>query len=186
MKRAFIQARKCPGGSNLCLERLNAELWWQGKGGMIISQLRGRIRTMLKFEGPPHYLIVHVGANDLGNLPAGDLRNEIKKNLRVISRYHLLGTKIVWSQMLPRFNWRYSSDLVKMERCRYRTNNAVASYVLKYGGYYIRYPEIIRDRRLFEADGVHLSLVANNIFLNKLQGGIEYFLDGRGNVFPPQ
>lgn len=35
---------------------------------------------MLKFEGPPHYLIVHVGANDLGNLPAGDLRNEIKKN----------------------------------------------------------------------------------------------------------
>ena len=73
-----------------------------------------------------------------------------------------------------------------MERCRYRTNNAVASYVRKYGAYYIRYPEIIRDRSLFEGDGVHLSLVANNILLNKLHRGIEYFVDGRGNVFPPE
>ena len=88
--------------------------------------------------------------------------------------------------MLPRFYWMYSSDLDAMERCRYRTNNAVASYVLKYGGYYIRCPEIIRDRSLFEGDGVHLSLVANNILLNKLQGGIEYLFDGRGNVFAPQ
>ena len=139
---------------------------------MIISQLRGRIRTMLKFENPTHYLIVHVGANDFGILPPGDLGSEIEKNLTLISRYHLLGTTIAWSQMLPRFNWRYSSDLVAMERCRYRTNNAVASYVLKYRGYYIRYPEIIRDRSLFEGDGVHLSLVANNILLNKLHRGI--------------
>lgn len=73
--------------------------------------------------------------------------------------------------MLPRFNWRYSSDLVAMEMCRYRTTNAVESYVLKYGGYYIRYLEIIRDWSLFEANDIHLSLVANNILLNKLQGG---------------
>ena len=46
---------------------------------MIISQLRGRIRTMLKFENPTHYLIAHVGANDFGVLPPGDLRSEIEK-----------------------------------------------------------------------------------------------------------
>jgi hypothetical protein len=51
-----------------------------GKKGMLISQLRGRIKTMLKFEDPPHYFTVHIGANYLDNLPAADLRNEIKKN----------------------------------------------------------------------------------------------------------
>ena len=184
MKNAFIEARKRPGGSNLCL--VDCQLWWQGKGGMLTSQLRARIRTMSIYEDLPDFLIVHVGANDLGNMSVGDLRNNLQNTLRVISRYNLPGTKIVWSQMLPRFKWRYSSNLKTMETGRYRVNNGVASYVLNHGGYYIRYPEIVRNQSLFQADGVHLSPAANNIYLNKLQGGIEYFLNEDGHVFSPQ
>ena len=71
--------------------------------------------------------------------------------------------------MLPRINWRFSQDNNAMEKGRYRVNNAVASYVLRMGGLYIRYPEINRFSNLFATDGVHLSTVGNNIFLNKIQ-----------------
>ena len=33
-------------------------------------------------------------------------------------------------------------------------------------------------------DGVHLSSLGNRIFLNTLQGGLEYFASGKGPVFP--
>ena len=46
----------------------DGEIWWQGKGGMLTNQLRSRIRNMLNFEHPPDYLIIHVGANDLGSM----------------------------------------------------------------------------------------------------------------------
>jgi hypothetical protein len=73
-----------------------------------------------------------------------------------------------------------------MEKCRFRVNNSVATDVLKHGGYYIRYPDIIRERKLFKDYGVHLAPVANNIFLNTLQGGLEHFISGLGKVYPPQ
>ena len=97
-----------------------------------------------------------------------------------------MGTKIIWSQILPRFKWRYSTDLIAMKKCRYRVNNSLATYILKHGGYYIRYPDIIRERKLFKDDGVHLAPVANNIFLNTLQGGIGHFINDLGKVYPPQ
>jgi hypothetical protein len=73
-----------------------------------------------------------------------------------------------------------------MEQCRYRVNNSVATDVLKHGGHYIRYPDIIRERKWFKDDDVHLAPVANNIFLNTLQGSIEHFISGLGIVYPPQ
>lgn len=153
MNNAFIEARKRTGGSNLCL--VDCQLWWQGKGGMLTSQLCDRIKTMSIYDDPPDFLIVHVGANDLGNMSVGDSRNKLQNTLRVISRYYVPGTKIIWSQMLPRFKWRYSSNLKAMETGRYGVNNGVASYVPSHGGYYIRYPEIVINQNLFQDDGGH-------------------------------
>jgi hypothetical protein len=47
-----------PGGINFRLERLQAHIWWQGKSGMLASQLPKQIRIMLQFEDPPSYLVV--------------------------------------------------------------------------------------------------------------------------------
>ena len=73
MKNGFLEKGSRPGGSNLCLK--DGEIWWQGKGGMLTNQLRSRIRTMLSFEYPPDYLIIHVGANDLASMSTLDLCN---------------------------------------------------------------------------------------------------------------
>jgi lysophospholipase L1-like esterase len=68
-------------------------MWWQGKGGMLTNQLRNHIRTMLNFEHPPDYLIIHVGANDLGSMSTMDLCNKLKNTVKVISAYNVLGTR---------------------------------------------------------------------------------------------
>jgi hypothetical protein len=79
VKNGFLEARSHPGGSNLCLK--DGEIWWQGKGGMLTNQLRSRIRTMLNFEYHPDYLIINVGANDLGSMSTLNLCNKLKKKL---------------------------------------------------------------------------------------------------------
>jgi lysophospholipase L1-like esterase len=48
---------------------------------------------MLNFEHPPDYLIIHVGANDLGSMSTMDLCNKLKNTVKVISAYNVLGTR---------------------------------------------------------------------------------------------
>lgn len=180
-----MKARSRPGGLNLGLERLNATVWWQGKSGMVVSQLEGHLKRLKKYEDPPDYLLIHVGCNDIGNIKVGHLRNDIKNILQKLSK-DMPSTKIIWSQMLPRIKWRYSLNNAAMEKARRRVNNSIASHVLKSGGFYIRYPDILGKEIFFKEDGVHLSDVGNNIFINTLQGGIEEFLSSSqtGIVFP--
>jgi lysophospholipase L1-like esterase len=66
IKNAFIQSRHLPGVVNLGLQRLNLQIWWQGRGGMVVNRLPDQIHTMLGFEDPPKFFILHVGGNDLG------------------------------------------------------------------------------------------------------------------------
>jgi hypothetical protein len=84
--------------------------------------------------------------------------------------------KIVWSQILPRFSWRYSDNFEAMERSRRRLNNCIASCVLKSGGCYIRYPDLKHPAN-FKDDGVHLTELENEllVLLNNIQGAIETF-----------
>jgi hypothetical protein len=62
-----------------------------------------------------------------------------------------------------------------MERCKYRVNNYVASFVIRNDGAYIRYPEIKANYTFIFSDGVHLTDLGNDVFLSTLQGAIENF-----------
>ena len=88
----------------------------------------------------------------------------------------LPNTTIIWSQILPRLKWRYSENQTAMHECRYRINNSIAFFVTKLGSHYSRYPDICRNYTFLKSDGVHLTPVGNGIFLNILQGAIEYFM----------
>ena len=98
----------------------------------------------------------------------------------------LPNTTIIWSQILPRLKWRYSANQTAMHESRYRMNNYIASFVTKLGGHYIRYPDICRNYTFLKSDEVHLTPVGNDIFLNILQGAIEYFMSSNlgGLTFP--
>jgi len=139
VKNAVIVARQRPGGINQGLSRINVEIWCQGIRGMVIEQIKKQrvtIVTMLQYEDPPNYIFLHVSANNIGHSKICHIRNQLKVTINWIHN-KLPNTIIIWSQILPRSCWRYSSNLIAMEKCRYRLNNSIASYVLRLGGRYI-------------------------------------------------
>ena len=72
--------------------------------------------------------------------------------------------------------WRYSENIRNMEITRKRVNRGVRSYLLRLGGYAITHPNFDdKHPALLKKDGVHLSFIANDIFLNQIQGALETF-----------
>lgn len=183
IKDAFVSAKKRPGGTSLGLDRINVSIWWQGKSGMVSRQIKSQLRIMKRYEDPPQLLVLHVSGNDLGAIKVGFLRNNLKNTIRWIYE-EFPNTTVVWSQILPRLNWRYSQDMNAMMACRKRINNTISAFVLQNGGCYIRHPDIKSNNTILKSDGVHLTTLGNELFLNVIQGAIESFVLHGSSVFP--
>ena len=95
-------------------------------------------------------------------------------------------TTLIWSQILPRMTWRYSTNTDKMESIRLRLNSSMGVHMIRHGGCFIRYPEIKASERFIGKDGVHLTKVGNGIFLNIIQGALETIIASEtgGITFP--
>ncbi|CAG2216618.1 unnamed protein product [Mytilus edulis] len=183
IRNAFVHARSRTGGVNLGLHRIGVKIWWQGYGGMGLKDLESTIKRLMKYEKAPKYLVLHIAGNDFGKTKLGFLRNEIKATLEKVQSY-LPNSSIVWSQILPRTNWRHSISQDSMMACRIRINSAIASFVLKNGGHYIKYPDILPNSTFLKEDGVHLTDLGNDIFLNNLQGALEMFICSGSYTYP--
>lgn len=183
VKHAFARARKSFEGSQLDVQRFGASLWWQGKSSLRWCLVCGYVRMLLQFEDPPDLLVLHVGGNDLGQVPLGDLRFNILLFLEDL-RSLLPHTKFVYSQILPRLHWRYEYNHSAMEKARRRLNSFVASNIIRNNGCYIKYPEITENVGLFHSDGTHLSDFGNDMFNFRLQQGLQTFLSSSVCVSP--
>ena len=84
-----MAARSRPGGTKLGLDRICADIWWQGKCGMKWRDVEKRIKFLLKFEDPPELLLIHCGGNDIGYVPAKKLRQNIREILQIYKKYYL-------------------------------------------------------------------------------------------------
>ena len=171
-----MEARGRPGGVNLGLQRIDVSIWWQGKSGGCVKDVEKMIRTMLRYEDPPAIFILHIGGNDIGLIKGKELITQLIHLFHYIQQ-SMPSTMLVWSQILPRLAWRYSDNGDAMEKIRNRVNTAVASYLTKSKGCYIRYPDIKANSKMLLKDGVHLTTVGNNVFLNTLQGGLNKSLE---------
>lgn len=109
VKNAFVEARKRPGGVNLSLQRLGVNIWWQGRSGLNIRKLQDHIKVMLRYEDPPNKLIIHIGGNDIGNVRVGYVQYQLKELCVWLSQL-MPETAFIWSNILPRLQWRYSNN----------------------------------------------------------------------------
>lgn len=187
VKHAFCYARKSQYGANLELDRHNATIFWQGKGGMRVEEICSKVRTLLKVQNAPHMLVIHCGGN---NIPASkgaqigdrhaksaDLRDKLKTVIEKLIQL-LPSTIIIWSQILPRLHWRGGINQPAMERTRMRVNSYVATLLIGLWGKYIRYPELHKaNTGMFCKDKVHLSGMGNDMFLYRLQQALQAFLN---------
>lgn len=126
--QAFSHAR-LNGGSNLDFSPMEANIWWQGKGGMRWRHLLPKIRQMLRYEDPPHFLVLHCGGKVIGQIKSSELREKMEQSLEALSQL-LPRTKIIWSQILPRLKWRNARDNNALNKTRVRVNSFVATKLL--------------------------------------------------------
>jgi hypothetical protein len=103
------------GGSNLTLGRLAIKIWCQGYSRMKLRDVKPKLRTMSSFEEAPDIIVLHCGGNDLAQHSIGDLRELAQSQLQYVATLFPT-TKIIWSQILPRSNWRYSENRKAMDR----------------------------------------------------------------------
>lgn len=183
IRNAFVRARASPEGINLGLSRIGMNILWQGYGGLTVGDIMTKVRNLARVEDPPNYIMLHVGGNDLGTAKVGDLRSDIKLIVRMILN-RFPNVKIIWSEILPRINWRFAKNPEAIDKARKRLNSSIGAYVVRKGGHYLRYDDIQADYNYLRADGVHLSDMANDIFLNTLQGALELFVLYRIPKFP--
>lgn len=178
-----MHARNSPDSSNLGLGRLAASILWQGIGGLRWGQLLSRLKTLLRFVDPPQLLVIHCGGNDIGQISSCVLRHEILKTLHILKDL-LPTTRFIWSSILPRLFWRGEKTHKAVDKIRIRTNSQIGAFVMRQGGGYIRYPEIVEDNELF-LDGVHLNTLGNNLFCFRLQQALHTFLTSNQHLSPP-
>ena len=125
--------------------------------------------------GVPRALLLHVGGNDLGNYPTKDIIKHLKFALYIVNRM-LPTTALIYSTILPRQKYRYSSNLIAMEYARKRVNRAIRTFLQYNGAYIVTHPDIEDCHHALFKDDVHLSFLGNDIFINIIQGALEQFL----------
>ena len=80
------------------------------------------------------------------------------------------GSNIVFSNILPRKEWRYSTNHKAMDDIPKHLNRGIISYLLQHNGCYIHH------YALYAHDDVHLSFFRTGHFINALPGAIEQFI----------
>ncbi|XP_054843130.1 uncharacterized protein LOC129334818 [Eublepharis macularius] len=171
---AAHQARRTSVGSQLGLSE-KAVLEWQGRRGLRWSGLLPLLFG-LGCE-PPHILVVHLGGNDLGMLQGRALSAQAQADLRLIAE-RWPGVLIIWSAMVPRLVWREAGCRQAIERARMKANRAIQKALEGGLGVYLPHPRIRAEvPGLYRGDGVHLSELGNQIFLDDLRQGLQLALD---------
>ena len=141
------------------------------------------VHAMVNGFGVPRALLLHVGANDIGAWSTKELIYHMKFALFIIKRM-LPGCALIYSCMLPRYGviqpiimrWEESIN------CKHRCPNIFTQY----WGLCIEHLDLDGGHTaLFAANGIHLSFLGNDIFINANQGAMEQFLlYPNSRVFP--
>jgi len=173
VKKAFLAAWEMPEGSSM---GLNAVIWWQGYSGLKLIELVQKLNHLSVVGPQPGSIMIHCGGNDLGKTPISKLRIVVSQILEHIGSL-FPSAKIIWSEILPRTNWRYCKNTLAMERARRRLNNFAANAVISLGGCYLAHTDFkSSNSELLSSDGVHLSDIGYSIFINNIACGLNNFL----------
>ncbi|KAJ8304303.1 LOW QUALITY PROTEIN: hypothetical protein KUTeg_017886 [Tegillarca granosa] len=144
-----------PVGRNLGLERYGVQIRWCGIRGMKWSQLLTRIQLSL----PPSQWRVTLG-------------DETRPSLifQITQHYSCQVLKYPTSSILVR-------SQVAIDNVRKRTNREISSYILELGGRVITQSDLSdMETGCYRFDGINLSNIGNDIYINAVQGALESFL----------
>ena len=160
---------------------------WFGKGSMHWSQLHSTIQLKMLFHPTPAMIVIHLAGNDLVDLKQAQLIKRITKGLSRL-RSVFPETLIVWSDILPRTQWRGMDinrcSLETMNNKRKRINRAGRQAVTSFPtGRYICHEIDPQIHGLLKPDGTHLTKIGNSIFLLTFQEALRLFFNQPEKIF---
>lgn len=140
-----------------------------GQPGLRLTGLRPLLESAISGR-PPQYIILHVGANDIGYRKSCEWITELRAAIYYMRAKYRFST-IVWSDMLPRRVWRYSHPIAA-EKARRRYQRRARGLVQEEGGAVIKHPMLESNLNYLAPDGVHLSAVGIEQFVQDLESGL--------------
>ena len=122
------------------LERYGLNVPWAGIPSMRWSSIVPVVQSIISCFGLPKAVVIHCGGNDIGCVSTGSLLLHLKFALYTINKM-CPGSNIVFSNILPKKEWRYFTNHRAMEDIRKRLNRGIRSYLLQHNGCYIHHDD---------------------------------------------
>ena len=145
-----------------------AAVSWMAVRGMGWEKATHHLQLPALFQTPPQVLVVHLGGNDL-------VRHSLRLVFKLINdtydyiRAAFPDAILVWVDILPRFCWRAPKNEHKaIDKKRRRVNQLGHQAVRKAGGQ-VLHLDIDLTRGFFREDGVHLSDVGLDMYIDNLR-----------------
>ena len=147
-----------------------------GKSGLQFSGLRGLLeQALVQQKCKPAIIILHLGANDICRVSALHWQTEMEAAVLYVKEL-FPSTQLIWSDMLPRLNWRSANSFEGGEAARKKGQRKARYFVSCVGGSVIRHPYI--QFGCLMQDGVHLNEAGNAEFVDDLANGVMAVLHG--------
>jgi len=143
---------------------------WVGRPGLRLNEVRNLILGQLTGKTPPAYIILHVGANDIGAIHAKEWEDSLYEVLTFL-RAMFPPSLLVYSLMLPRVSWRYLPPR-EAHYARKRYNRRAKVMFDKERCVTVGHP-LLEAKTHLTPDGVHLSKEGMDIFAQDLLGTIQ-------------
>ena len=183
IRDAFWRSQQRADGVHLGLQHIGGSVLWDFQPGMRIEDISFRLNRLIATPHPlPSIIVFHCGGNNIGQTRLSFIVSYLKALFdNLISQFPNI--LFVWSAILPRLKFRNEQSHNKLEKTRKRINSCIGAYLIRKGGAYIQYHDIVETSELFR-DNTHLSELGNDIFLNILQGALYNFYTLSNRYFP--
>lgn len=147
----------------------NPSITWTAIPGLKLENVKQQLMQFYSEETKqPQAILIHAGGNDIGFKNYFDIRVILQDTLNYI-QYNFPNTKIIWSDILYRFEYRNNSlNLCSLEKLRLDLNKKARSFcreknnVIRHQNIYSTYPELYFDKVHLNATGN--AILAKNIF----------------------
>lgn len=111
-------------------------------------------------------VLIDCGGHDICDIHCWWLLHQMRLTFAIIIEL-IPGVPIIWSCILPKIAWNFSQCIAKTEHTRKGINSEISSFLLKHNRYVVKHPDF--DNKLsglFANDGVHLSFIGFDLFIN--------------------
>lgn len=185
MVRAKNVAKSKPGGYNLQLDSLGLTVFFKGKGGATLGDLRKLVNEgIAEYRSTPTLIIIHLGTNDMDSSTKVGMYVKHQEAIEVCKEL-LPYSVIIFSHIIPRRFYNAFTNQTKAHQKQRKVNTTLTRLVLREEWRIITHPYIDPSRPgHFTWDGLHLTNETYSQFLDTCAGAVRHFYaDHSANIY---